>query len=72
MIKVENNVAYIEGTSKTICKEFTHLIIQLLNTLEKDFELSQEDAINVINQCAKIAYMNDEDRAKFLSNLGGE
>lgn len=72
MIRVENNVAYIEGTSKTICKEFTHIIIQLLNTLEKDFELSQEDAINVINQCAKIAYMNEEDRAKFLDNLGGE
>ena len=69
MIKVENNIAQIEGSAKEICKEFTHIIIHLINTLENDFELSQEDAINVINECAKIAYLDDEHREEYLKNL---
>lgn len=69
MIEVNNNMAKIEGSAKDICIEFTHLVVHLIRTLEKDFELSQEEAINVINECSKIAYMSDEDRAKYLDML---
>lgn len=72
MIRVEDNIAYIEGDPKTLCTQFTHLIVQLIKTLEEDFDLSQEEAIKIINNCAKIAYMDDEERAKYLSEIGGE
>ena len=69
MIEVNNNIAKLEGSAKQICIEFTHLIVHLIKTLEGDFGLSQEDAINVINECAKIAYMDDEERANMLKTL---
>lgn len=69
MIEVNNNIAKIEGTPKQLCKEFTHLIVQLINTFESEFSLSQEDCINIINECAKIAYMTDEERADKLKQL---
>lgn len=72
MIKVDNDIAYIDGDAKTLCIQFTHLIVQLLNSLEKDFDLSQEEAITIINNCAKIAYMDDEERAKYLEEIGGK
>lgn len=69
MIKVEDSIAYIEGDAKTLCTQFTHLIVVLINTLQKDFSLSKEDCIKIINECARIAYMDDEDRAEYLSKL---
>lgn len=69
MIKVEDSIAYIEGDAKTLCIQFTHLVVLLINTLQKDFSLSQEDCIKIINECAKIAYMDDEARAEMLERL---
>ena len=69
MIEVNNNIAKLEGSAKDICIEFTHLIVHLIKTFEQDFNLSQEEAISIVNECAKIAYMNDDDRAVLLSEL---
>ena len=69
MIEIKNNIAKVEGSAKEICIELTHLIVHLLKTLENEFGLSQEDSLNVINECAKIAYMSDEERAKYLEEL---
>lgn len=69
MIEVNNNIAKLEGSAKQICIEFTHLLVHLIRTFEDDFGLSQEEAINVINECAKIAYMDDEDRAEMLESM---
>ena len=69
MIEVNNNIAKLEGSAKQICIEFTHLLVHLIKTFEDDFGLSQEEAINVINECAKIAYMDDESRAEMLESM---
>ena len=69
MIKVNNNISKVEGTAKEICTEFTHLVVHLIKTLEKEFNLSQKESINVLNECCKIAYMDDDDRAEYLNNI---
>ena len=71
MIEVNNNIAKLDGNAKQICLEFTHLVVHLIKTLENEFKLSQKEAIEVINNCAKIAYMDDEERARYLSEIGG-
>ena len=72
MIEVNNNIAKLEGSAKEICIEFTHLLVHLIKTFEGDFGLSQEEAISVINECARIAYMDDDERAKTLDALTKE
>ncbi len=69
MIEVNNNIAKVEGTAKDICIEFTHLVVHLIKTLEREFNLSQEESIKILNECCKIAYMDDDSRAKYLSKL---
>ncbi len=71
MIEVNNNIAKVEGTAKDICIEFTHLVVHLIKTLEREFNLSQEESIKILNECCKIAYMDDDSRAKYLSKLMG-
>ena len=72
MISVEDNIAQVEGTPKELCTELTHLLVVMINCFQKDFNLSQEQSISVINECAKIAYMDDESRAEYLLNIGEE
>ena len=72
MIEVNNNIAKLEGSAKQICIEFTHLLVHLIKTFEDDFGLSQEEAISIINECAKIAYMDDEERAEMLELMKEE
>lgn len=72
MLRVENNIAYVEGTAKSICVEFTHLVVQLITVLETEFNLSQKEAITVINESCKIAYMDEEQRTEMIKNLKGE
>ena len=72
MIEVNNTIAKVEGTAKDICLEFTHLVVHLINTLEREFNLSQEESINVLNECCKIAYMDDDSRAEYLSKFTEE
>ena len=69
MIKVEKSVAYVEGTPKLICIELTHLLVHLIKTFEKDYGLTQDQAIGIVNECAKLAYMDENDRAEFLAKL---
>lgn len=69
MIEVHNNLARVDGTARDICIEFTHLVVHLIKTFEREFNLSQEESIKVINECCKIAYMDDDSRAKYLSEL---
>lgn len=69
MIEVNNNIAKVEGTAKDICIEFTHLVVHLIKTLEREFNLSQEESIKILNECCRIAYMDDDSRAKYLSEL---
>ena len=69
MIEVNNNIAKVDGTAKDICIEFTHLVVHLIKTLEREFNLSQEESINVLNECCKIAYMDDDSRSEYLSNM---
>lgn len=69
MIKVEKSVAHVEGTPKLICIELTHLLTHLIKTFEKEYNLTQEQAIGIVNECAKIAYMDDDGRAEFLAKL---
>jgi len=69
MIEASNNIVKIEGTSKTICTEFTHIVVHIIQTFEKEFELDQQQAICVINECCKIAYMDDESRSEYLRKL---
>lgn len=69
MISVEDNIAQIEGTPQELCTELTHLLVVMINCFQKDFNLSQEQSITVINECARIAYMTDEERAEELAKL---
>lgn len=69
MISLKDNIAQIEGNPQELCTELTHLLVVMINCFQKDFNLSQEQSISVINECAKIAYMSDEDRANYLSKL---
>lgn len=72
MLTVNNNISNIEGSAKEICIEFTHLVVHLIKTLEREFNLSQEESINILNECCKIAYMDDDSRAEYLSNMEEE
>lgn len=69
MIKVENSTAYVEGTPKLVCIELTHLLVHLIKTFEKEYNLTQDQAIGIVNECAKLAYMDENDRAEFLAKL---
>ena len=69
MIEVNNNIAKVEGTAKEVCIEFTHLVVHLIKTLEREFNLSQAESIDVLNECCKIAYMDDDGRAEYLNNI---
>lgn len=72
MIEVKNSVARVEGAPKLICIELTHLLVHLIKTFEREYNIEQKDAITVINECARIAYMDDNERAKELSKLMGK
>lgn len=72
MITVENNIAHIEGTPKQICTELTHLLVHIKKTLEIEYDMNEEQSMYVVNECAKIAYMSDEDRAEYLNDLKGQ
>ena len=69
MIKIEKSVVYVEGTPKLICIELTHLLVHLIKTFEKGYDLTQDQAIGIVNECAKLAYMDENDRAEFLAKL---
>lgn len=69
MIEVKNSVARVEGTPKLICIELTHLLIHLIKTFEREYNIEQKDTITVLNECARIAYMDDEQRARELTKL---
>lgn len=72
MIEVIDNIAKLEGSAKEICTNFTHLLVTLINTFEREFDLSREESQKVITKCIEIAYMNDDERAKFLSEFNKE
>lgn len=69
MIEVKDSIARVEGTPKLVCIELTHLLVHLIKTFEKEYGVEQRDAITVLNECARIAYMTDEERAKELVKL---
>ena len=69
MIEVNNSVAKVEGTPKLICIELTHLLVHLIKTFEREYNIEQKDVITVLNECARIAYMDDEARAEMLERL---
>lgn len=72
MIKVEKSTVYVEGTPKLVCIELTHLLVHLIKTFEKGYDLTQDQAIGIVNECARIAYMDDDERAEELSKLMGK
>ena len=69
MITIENNIAHIEGTPKQLCLELTHLLVPIKKTLEKEYNMNEEQSMCIINECAKIDYMSDEDRVEYLNNF---
>lgn len=69
MIEIKDCIAKVEGSPKLICIELTHLLVHLLQTFEKEYNLPQEEAVGIINECARIAYMDDTARADYLSKL---
>ena len=69
MIEVKDNIAKVEGTPKLICIELTHLLVHLIKTFEKEYDIEQKDAITVLNECARIAYMTDDQRTEELVKL---
>lgn len=69
MIKVEKSIAHFEGTAKELTFELIHLLLGYKHNLMKEFNLSEQEALGVIEQCGKIAYMNTAERVEFLNNL---
>lgn len=69
MIEVKDSIVRVEGTPKLVCIELTHLLVHLIKTFEKEYDIEQKDAITVLNECARIAYMNDDQRAEELAKL---
>ena len=69
MITIENNIAHIEGTPKQLCLELTHLLVHIKKTLEKEYNMNEEQSMYIINECAKIDYMSDEDRVEYLNDF---
>ena len=69
MITIENNIAHIEGTPKQLCLELTHLLVHIKKTLEKEYNMNEEQSMCIINECAKIAYMSDEYRVEYLNDF---
>ena len=66
MIKCEGKVAQYEGEPKDICKELTLLIMGFVDTLEKEFDLSREQSVYIVAECANIAVMDPEQRAEYM------
>lgn len=69
MIKANNDICTIEGSAKDLMKEFTLLIVNLVDTLQRSFELTEEDAWFVIKKCTDVAFMSNDERTKFLKEL---
>ena len=68
MIKCEKNISQYEGEPKDLCMEYTNLTIGFVETLEKEFDLTRDEAIAVVVECANIAVMDAEDRKKYLNS----
>ena len=69
MIMCNGNTCQYEGEPKDICKELTYLIMGFVDTLQKDYDLSQEESVDVVVRCANVAVMQPEDRKKYLDAL---
>ena len=69
MIKVDKNIAQFEGTAKGLTFELTHLLLGFKQNLIKEFGVTEEEALNVIHKCGEIAFMSNEEREEYLSNL---
>lgn len=69
MLEVNGSLAKIEGTAKEITFELTHLLLSFKSTLMKEFEISEEDAMQIIAKCGEIAFMSNEERAKVLDEM---
>lgn len=69
MIYVMNDVVNSEGTPEELCSDYTRVIIHLVNTFQKEFQISQQEATEVLNQCAKIAYMDGDEKLQYLKEL---
>lgn len=69
MITVNKNIAQFEGTAKELTFELTHLLLGFKQNLIKEFGVTEEEALNIIYKCGEIAFMSNEEREEYLSNL---
>lgn len=66
MIKCDGNIAKYEGDPKDICKELTYLIMGFVETLEKEYNLTKVESVQVVAECANIAVMDPEVREEYI------
>jgi len=69
MITIDGKIGNFRGTAKELTFEFIHLLLGFKQNLIKEFNLSEQEALEIIEQCGKIAYMNTSERTEFLNNL---
>lgn len=72
MIRVNGSIAKFEGSAKELTLELTHLLLGFKSTMMKEFDLSEEDVLQVIGECGKIAFMSNEEREKYLDEIRGK
>ena len=69
MITVNKNVAQFEGTAKELTFELTHLLLGFKQNLIKEFGVTEEETLYIISKCGEIAFMSNQERAKYLKEL---
>ncbi len=69
MIEVYEDCVQSEGTPEELCRDYTRIIIHLVNTFQKEFQISQTEATEVLNECAKIAYMDGDEKLDYLKKI---
>lgn len=68
MIKVNGAVTNISGTAKEITVEVTHLLLSFKSMLIEEWDLTEEEAFQIIAKCGEIAFMSTEERLEYIEN----
>lgn len=69
MIEVKNNVTKFEGTPKELSMDLTQIIIGFHNVLIKEFDMSSNEARQVVAKCGEIAFMPEDQLSSWLTEL---
>ena len=69
MIRADKSVVSLEGSAQELSIELTYIIAGFKESMMKEFNMDEEQAIDVINKFSKIAFMNNIQRKLFLDKL---